>query len=216
MSSISILFNFDTHEEAIAFLSNNPQAAATVAAAAETPAPAPAATSKSRAKPAKSFGPAVAGDPEGTRYWSKGDDLFKTTKDLDATSTKLVDGATEISGVDFLAKKEALATKLAAEQGRAASPAPATETAAAEGQSGSDGDFDPFADDAASAQADVSEAELLAKLKALSNVKDGRAKLTEVLTKHGDGKSVPNMLKAATTAAKRVEIFQHAEKLIAG
>lgn len=219
MSLISLVYNFGTHEEAIAFLQKNPIAAAATGTATPSPAPAPTAT-KTRTTKAKSFGPAVEGDPEGTRYFHhSGDNRLWKTPAGDGPMTA-VEGATEISGVDYLAKKAALAQaevdkSKGAAQAPAASPASATETAGAADPSGSDGDFDPFADGAADdVLTDVTVEALTDKLKALSQVKDGRTKLVQVLTEFGDGKSVPVMLKAADTPAKRVAIFNKADSLM--
>lgn len=219
MSLITLSYNFTSHDEAIAFLTRNGNPANAASSASDAPAPAPVATPR-KPKPAateKSFGPVVEGDPEGTRYFfnSQSGNLTKAPKDNVAIAATA--GNTEISGAEYLQKKSELAAKAVAAQ-KAAAPAPAASPAPApaadaEGLSGGDTDeFDPFAEPPAAGPSEVSEAEVMDKVRALTKVENGRDKLLQVLQKFGDGKSVPLMLKGADNA-KRVAIFMMADEL---
>lgn len=228
MSVISLVYNFATHDEALAFLQRNGAPASSgatvspgVSSTSEVKATEATKPGRKKAEPAaKSFGPVVEGDPEGTRYfWKEGNNTAWKWTPADGGQPPVIADSVEISGVEYVAKKAMLAEKFKhLQESKSAEPAPAASPASAPtGDAGgpSDGEFDPFAEavEEPAEPTDVPESELMAQLLALSKKPEGRAKLTQVLTKFGDGKSVPLMLKGAD-AAKRVAISKLATSLM--
>lgn len=218
MSLITVSYNFTSHDDAIAFMQHNgPAGLQAVSEAPAAPAPTPAATKPKATKTVKSFGPTVEGDAEGTRYFHNPASGALTKAPKGNTGIESIAGNVEISGADYLQKKAELASKAVTQQTAAAaapSQEPASESGAADLMAGASDEFDPFAEPAAApTRTDVPEPEVMAKLQALTKVENGRTKLIQILKAHGDGVSVPLMLKGAT-GAKRVAIFEMAESLL--
>lgn len=184
--TVSIVLNFETEGEAIAFLQGyKPSAAST-----------PAATAKS--KPAVHVKNEI-GDPEGTTYYSTDDEkLIKLLPGDPAMSAEMKSKVMKMSPGEWKKAFDAQGAKLAAN----------TPSTAAAGAASSNDPFgatpaDPFAGGARTA----TKEEALAALKALHGKPDGSGKVMEIIKGFPgalaflDSKKTPEEFGAVVTAA---------------